>query len=587
MMRISSFRVKNFRSLADVNIPLCNYTILIGRNNAGKSSVLLALKLLFEGTSRDLSENDFYVNGEQRAEDISLEAILEGVSEYLPLCNEKHRSKIADCIVDDTLRIRRLVSRSPLDVGKLELWQPKENDFGLPTGIESALKQLLPELIFIEAFKDPSEEAQTKSSATFGKLLKQIVGQVSSQLEPDIKDAFDRITRLFNVVEMEGTVHDERPKELQRIEQKIKEYMRAIFEEADVRLRFRMPEIDDLFGSAIIELRDRGPWTPLEGKGQGFQRTLYLALLRTLAEELRTVSAKIHRPFLLLFEEPEVFLHPALQREMGDILESISSSNQVIITTHSPLLVTPQRIQNVLILQPITDIGSQATKCLIPNPNSLPNPEDKQLANLLRFSNSAEFLFADHVLVVEGPSDRALLEASWHVLRTSLHSRGSPLTLAIVEAGSKAVVPAWINYLRAFGLSACGVVDLDFLWDGAGRCLKADPRFSQFTNEFWKLAEQKGISGTTDGKRCIPPERKSDAFRLILNEFKEQAQTLRQQLQTTAWIWVLSQGEIERYFNLSSSSKGHYAAVSQRVRNGEVPVDPEIKSIMEWVISIQ
>lgn len=550
--------------------------------------MLLALKLLFEGTARDLADNDFYIHGTQQVDHIVLEAVLEGVNEYLPLCNERHRTKIANCVVDDKLRIRRTASCSPLELGKLELWQPNENIFGLPTGIESALKQLLPELIFIEAFKDPNEEAQAKSSATLGKLLKQIVEPVSAQLEADIRGSLDQAGRRFNVVEMEGAVVDERPEELKRVEQRIRQHMQTVFEEADVRLKFRLPEVSDLIGSATVELRDRGPWTPLEGKGQGFQRALYLALLRALAEELRATGGDIHRPFLLLFEEPEAFLHPALQREMGDILESISASNQVIVATHSPLLVTPQRIRNVLILRQATsaDTNLHATCCLVPDPDLLPDPDDKQLSSLLRFSSSAEFLFADRALVVEGPSDRALLEASWYVLRKSQGAGRQPVDLAIVEAGSKAVVPVWVKYLRAIGLSTCGVVDLDFLWDGAGRCLGADPDLSQFTADFWRLAGKRGLSEIVDGNCCIPRDKKAEAFSLILGDLGQQAQVLRQRLQREAEIWVL-EGEIESYFGLSRSSKGAYASVSQKVRKGEVQIPLEIENVLKWGAGLQ
>lgn len=588
MMRVSRLKIQNFRSLADIEIPLWDYTILIGRNNSGKSSVLLTLKLLFEGTARDLTENDFYIHQTQHDDPIAVEAILEDVRKYLPLCSERHRTKIEECIGDDnTLRIRRVASRVPLGFGKLELWQPQENAFGLPTGIENALKQLLPEVIFIEAFKDPNEEAQAKSSATLGKLLRQIVEPVSAQLASDVKNTIDEVARRFNVVEAEGKVVDERPEELKRIERRIRQYMQAVFEEADVRLRFRLPEVSDLMGSATVELKDIGPWTPLEGKGQGFQRALYLALLRALAEELRATGSDIHRPFLLLFEEPEAFLHPALQREMGDILESISASNQVVVATHSPLLVTPPRIQNVLILRQavLPNTEPHATCCLVQNPELFPDPNDKQLVNLLKFSNSAEFLFADCVLVVEGPSDRALLEACWHVLAKSRRSGEQPLALAIVEAGNKSVVPVWVKYLQAIGLSARGVVDLDFLWDGAGRCLKFDGNLSRFAAEFWQLIEEKGISETADGKQRIPPNKKEEAFKLILDRLNEPAELLRKRLQREAGIWVLAEGEIDGYFALSRSSKGHYAAVSQKVRKGDVAVPQEIEDIVKWAIS--
>lgn len=587
-MRVSRLKIQNFRSLADIEIPLRDYTILIGRNNSGKSSVLLTLKLLFEGTARDLTENDFYIYQTQHDDPITVEAILEDVRKYLPLCSEKHRAKIAECIGDDdTLRIRRVASREPLEFGKLKLWRPKENAFVLPTGIENALKQLLPEVIFIEAFKDPNAEAQAKSSATLGKLLRQIIEPVSAQLASDVKKNIDKVARRFNVVEVEGKVVDKRPEELKRIEQRIRQHMQAVFEEADVRLKFCLPEVSDLMGSATVELKDRGPWTPLEGKGQGFQRALYLALLRALAEELRATDSDIHRPFLLLFEEPEAFLHPALQREMGDILESISASNQVVVATHSPLLVTPPRIQNVLILRQavLPNTETHATCCFVQNPELLPDADDKQLVNLLKFSSSAEFLFADCVLVVEGPSDRALLEACWHVLAKSRRSGEQPLALAIVEAGNKSVVPVWVKYLQDIGFSARGVVDLDFLWDGAGKCLKSDRDLSRFGDKFWKLVEEKGISETSDGKHRIPPNKKEEAFNLILDRLNESAELLRKRLQREAGIWVLAEGEIDRYFDLSRSSKGHYAAVSQKVRNREVAVPQEIEDMVKWAIS--
>jgi len=611
-MRISKLKIEGFRSLRDVEIPLSNYTILIGRNNSGKSSVLLALKLLFEGTLRDIADIDFHVRGTQPDEQIIIQAVLEGIEEYLSLCSEPHRSKISECITEDgKLRIRRKASRFPLALGKLELWQPTKEQWGLPTGIENALKQLLPEIIFIEAFKDPSEEAQAKSSAAFGKILKQIVEPVSSQLEADVRSSLDQVNRRFNVVEMEDTKVDERPEELKRVEQRIRQHLQAVFEEADFRLKFRLPEVRDLIGLATVELRDRGVWTPLEGKGQGFQRMLYLALLRTLAEELRETKEKpretqeelqeteeepreakndIHRPFLLLFEEPEAFLHPSLQREVGDILESISMSNQVVIATHSPLVVTPQRVQNVLILRQtrVDNADFYATRCFVPDTEQLPNPDDKQLISLLKFSNSAEFLFADHVLVVEGPSDRTLLEACWSVLRkTSRAIQTPPVELGIVEAGNKQVVPVWIKHLHAIGLPSRGVVDLDFLWDGAGKCLGDDTDLSQFTEKFWNLAEKNGLSERNNGgNRHIKPNKKADAFAMIQSDLNQLAQALRQRLRE-AGIWVLERGEIESYFGLSNRSKGDYTSVSHQIRKGEMRIPEEIENVLKWGAGLQ
>ena len=590
MMRLSQLKVQGFRSLADVPIPLREFSILIGRNNAGKSNTLSAIKLLLEGTARDLSETDFFRSGDQVAGEIVLEADLEGVEGYLPLCDERHRTKIRSCLQNGSLRIRRIATRTPFKLSKLELWQPSEQRYGLPTGIENALKQILPECIFIEAFKDPTAEAQAKSTATLGKLLKQIVERVIQQIGEEVGKALEHAQSKLDVSEDPQRTGDHRPEGVKRVENRIRRNIRAVFESADVRLRFKFPDVQELISTtATLELKDSGPWTPPGLKGQGFQRVLYLALLRALAEEIRVSgegpgAEDLHRPFILLFEEPEAFLHPALQQEMGEALLSIAETNQVVISTHSPVLVTPQRVENVIIVrQQVSNQGVCATVCTVPDLSALPDGEDKQLAAMLKYANSSEFLFADCVLVVEGPSDRSLLESCWSKLRKSPDGIGGSKTLAVIEAGSKHVVPAWLNHLSAMGITARGLVDLDFLWNGAGSCLKADQQLSKFMERFWDLAEERGISTSKDGQRNIPSGKKAEAFQLIRVELREMAETLRSKLREQG-VWVLADGEIESYFGLSSSSKGRYGAVSREIRGGEIEVPSELQEVLQWVL---
>jgi hypothetical protein len=542
--------------------------------------------LLLEGTTRDLVEDDFYKRPlSYRDQQIAIEAVITGVHAYLPLCHERHRTKIANCVVDDSLSIRRVASLSPMTMEKLQLWQPESDEYGLPTGIESALKQFLPEVIFIEAFKDPTEEAQARASAVLGKLLKQIMEQVSDQVQDDVIQSLDQASRKLNVFEEDGSILDQRPEEIQRIEERIRLHFRELFDASDVRLSFSLPSVGDLMSSATLYMRDHGPWTSPEGKGQGFQRALYLALLQSLADEARYSEQRtLHRPFILLFEEPEAFLHPALQKQMALILNALSRSNQVLIATHSPLLVSPDSISSVLILrqESALQINPHSTSCTAPDFESLPDPQDKQLAALLRFSSSSEFLFSDCVLVVEGPSDRALLDASW-----AIHASGTPqqepkTTLAVIEAGNKTVVPVWLHCLSAIGINAHGVVDLDFLWRGAGKCLGSDPELSSFCEEFWTLADIRGLSKQENGERDIPKASKRAAYQLVRDELLQQADRLCGRIRDEHGIWVFSQGEIETYFGLSESSKGRYTEVAQRIRIRDMQVHQEVRDLLAW-----
>ena len=329
-------------------------------------------------------------------------------------------------------------------------------------------------------------------------------------------------------------------------------------------------------------LKDIGPWTLPDGKGQGFQRVLYVALLETLAEELRDEANEVNRPFILLYEEPEAFLHPSLQREIGDILESISKTNQVVIASHSPLLVTPSRLDNIFILKQLQQPHPlpHSTQLFIPDPTLAEYEEDKQLISLLKLNNSAEFLFSDYILVVEGVSDRVLVESCLSKIRDIRFQ-----SIAIIEAGSKDVVPVWIKHLQRMGFPTKGMVDLDFVWSGAGIVLKDNELLGTFGAQFWERMEKEGCCETNkEGRRAV--SEKNDAFEIMKKdkELSQMVEKIRQDL-ISQNIWAVSIGEIESYFGLSSSSKSQYIPTSRKVMNGEIPVPDEIEGIINWLIA--
>jgi len=46
-MRLKSLKVKNFRALRDLPIDFSNMTVIIGENDSGKTSIMLALEVFF------------------------------------------------------------------------------------------------------------------------------------------------------------------------------------------------------------------------------------------------------------------------------------------------------------------------------------------------------------------------------------------------------------------------------------------------------------------------------------------------------------------------------------------------------------
>lgn len=76
--------------------------------------------------------------------------------------------------------------------------------------------------------------------------------------------------------------------------------------------------------------------------GTGYQSVLILSILQTYVEIARSVGK-----YIFIIEEPEIYLHPNLQRKMIETLMNISERNQVIFTSHSPITISNLPKKNV------------------------------------------------------------------------------------------------------------------------------------------------------------------------------------------------------------------------------------------------
>jgi putative ATP-dependent endonuclease of the OLD family len=79
---VDTVRIAGFRGISDLEISLQRVTILIGPNNSGKTSIIKALHLALGDYSRYLSEENFYIDGEDNsAENILVDVRIVAVDE--------------------------------------------------------------------------------------------------------------------------------------------------------------------------------------------------------------------------------------------------------------------------------------------------------------------------------------------------------------------------------------------------------------------------------------------------------------------------------------------------------------------------
>jgi predicted ATP-dependent endonuclease of OLD family len=83
-----------------------------------------------------------------------------------------------------------------------------------------------------------------------------------------------------------------------------------------------------------------------EQRSDGFKRFLTLLLMVSARVKSKNLSN-----MLLLFDEPEISLHPSGIRNLRDELLRISEDNYVVVSTHSPFMVDRKNIQRHLIVK--------------------------------------------------------------------------------------------------------------------------------------------------------------------------------------------------------------------------------------------
>lgn len=79
----------------------------------------------------------------------------------------------------------------------------------------------------------------------------------------------------------------------------------------------------------------------LEGRSTGLQWFLSFYLVFLVESE------DAHQGAILLLDEPGHSLHPLAQEDLSKFFESLAESNQLIYTTHSPFLVSPDHLDRV------------------------------------------------------------------------------------------------------------------------------------------------------------------------------------------------------------------------------------------------
>lgn len=451
-MRFKNISIKNFRNFHDVNIEVDNKNIVFGRNDFGKTNFLYALRFVFDSKIRrnGFEESDYFQHNidEPIIITISIELGDDEDSNFL-------RSEM-----------REATSFS------------EEND-----GKQLVFVQLVGEYSFEERTGNPVlkwggslEEMhiiqQKGNFTTIDKIFETVY------IDPNVDPR--EIYRKSRTILYQGTEsnnHDEITHAIGELNKQISLNSRVLeigerlttnyrgirSEEIQIELKSEI-EVNGTFNHLVPYIRrivEGEETNPEEGKmdklyptsGDGRRKLLAYALIRYL-HELENEKGSGKKIYLYLIEEVENSLHPSMQQAISRHLFNDEMYKYIFTTTHSvDMLAYMDDVELIRIFNEDNLIQSHSLFYNVPSDFGASR---KRFNRLLSHA-----LFSDRVLLVEGPSEEILFEATLEKLAEAGTIKYTDLErVSILDVGGIGF-KEYISILRELGIVTVVKTDND------------------------------------------------------------------------------------------------------------------------------
>lgn len=365
--------------------------------------------------------------------------------------------------------------------------QKVATDHALPTGIDKSINPMLPDPIYIPAVKDLADDIKTSESTPFGKVLSILLQAVESELSEE-NELFEKLNAKLNrVLQEDGTELDERLDEVKLIEATVEGYVQESFADVALRITIPPPELKTVFSSARIYAND-GVDGLIDTKGDGLRRAIVFSILRSYVELKTRLDASgtvgdedaygggpvepAPPSYLLLFEEPELFLHPKAQHILFDALRVFAQDHHVIVTTHSPMFFAPGATETFVKLRKTADNAIADRPFTKAQPVDLTDMTAKDQFQIICFENNNAAFFADTVVLVEGDSDYLLMPHIARTLDPAWDVAQQPLLFTRITG--KGNIRRYRNFFSRFDMRVPVIADLDLIVNGFDNIDPAD-----------------------------------------------------------------------------------------------------------------
>ncbi len=386
-MRIAKIKIQNFRSIESLSLEPGALTVFVGPNNCGKSNILAAIDLFFNG--------DVYAD----AEDYSTFAERERTI--------KIEIKFVD-LSDSLVTAIQDITRSSKDISR-GLWVTVAYERGshlrmitvprLAARDSDEAFQVMELILSRQRFIHigPIRDAWAECSLEEGSILRELLAVEFREERPR--------GRRTTVETRFDALFDAAQKQFEAVGRKIQQLAAEQTPIGNIRFKAKKGTVSDIFDDVSIIIEEPVP-TDIVRAGTGWQSSVLVAALRYLAQTGQARGGS--RPILAL-EEPEAYLHPANQRRMMRALCEVAQSSQVFVSTHSTVVVDsiPSELFDGIVRVTLSSAGQAGTP---PHTTVIQkarlSPRQREILQRNADVRASEVFFASAALLVEGRSDK-------------------------------------------------------------------------------------------------------------------------------------------------------------------------------------
>lgn len=382
-MRFKNVKISNFRNFEHIDISLDNKNVFFGMNDVGKTNFLYALRYVFDRDVRknNLINTDFYQKNTDRPIEITI-AI--DISDTTDPDSEKLRAKVKGAILSnqDLVFIKLVANydKTEMIANPVLYWGGDELDLqeikakGYSFEIDFVFN-----VIYIDAYVDLHSLFKKNTSI----LLRNddiADREKLEHIDATISDLNDSISSLSGIKSFEERIAPE--------------YNGFRNDKIEVSVKSEIA-VNGLYANVAPYIKREGSDVLYPTSGEGRKKLLAYSIYDLLAEESN--EKKIN---LFLIEEPENHLHRSMQLALSHRIFVDEKYKYTFMTTHSSYVLAEMDKVNLVRIYNASKIDSSSSFYTVPTEFKM----QKQRLN----KGLSEAIFADKVLLVEGPSEDAL-----------------------------------------------------------------------------------------------------------------------------------------------------------------------------------